>query len=1510
MKRTSNSEHIETSIDRVKDNLSPSQKQLFFYEQLHPNTNVYSIPIAYQITGDLDYQLLQQSIRQVVTRHNALRTSICMNDTIPNQVVNDINKFKINNYDLSELPKSQAFEKANELLNEEVNRPFKIVDELLFRCTIIAIEAQKYYLIFNAHHIIFDGISAAILINELTSRYDEAIKGSEPTFEEFPESFGNYNELLNQKLELGNLEKSKNYWFDELQGELPFLEVDRDYYPTDELTYHGDNFRKVVDQTLSDKLFSFCGKYGVTPQMMILSAIFIFLYKYTGQNDLIIGTPLSGRMSKTFQEQIGFFVNMLPIRNKLDVKNTFESVLSKVKEKSIQSFIHQEYPFSKIIEDVNPPRSGTLSPIFQTTFTYQYKTNPQMMNCEFEALDFNYDKVKYDLAFSISEGEGKELELRIDFRTELYSVETIEYMAKNFEKLLWSIVEKPNATIDELELLTHSLDTANLQEEKAIKYKGFDTVHKIFEKQAEALPNKIAIEFEEKFLTYQELNQKANKVAHWLLKKGVKVGSPVVIYFDKSIEAIIAMLAILKAGGAYMPINPEAPLHQMKLMVENTNARFFLSQQKYANIFVEFNGIGTFIDKNDVWKMLDKESTKNLTLELTGENLINILHTSGSTGVPKAVPLLQKGVLRLLADREFLTIDKQDGIIQASVLNFDGTTMDVWGTLCNGAKLIIIKKETLLSPVAIEQTIKEKGVTILLVVTQIFNRIVDECPEALRKLKSIGFGGEAASIKHVKKALNYCNSGVLINTYGPTESTYIASYYKIDALEDNIYSIPIGIPIKNTGMYVLDKTMKQVPDGVTGDLYLSGDGLAKGYLNNSQQTNASFFELNLANGETLVLYKTGDKARKLLNGNYEYRGREDNQVKIRGHRVELSAIENCIQEFTDIKNCIVIQNKKKSYQLIAYVVWDKKIVNELDQNKILQRFLKSHLADYMVPSYILSVSKIPLTTNNKIDFHSLPTPNEGIRKNDFDEPQDTVELFLLKLWREILDLSIIGTDENFFDIGGHSLLLYDLEVAINEKFGFKFGLANFFAYPTIEEMAKFIKAHNSEEKEGSRFETNNCSKNRLSEDDAVAVIGISLRFPKANTANEFWNNLLDGRDCISHFSEDEIEGYPLGKEPLQSQQWVKSSGVIENEFDFDPAFFGLTKHQSMKMDPQQRILLECVWEAIEDAGYKLEDVNDTTSLFLGAANSGYSSQFALGGSIADLFHTEIDSNNNFIPQQISYKLGLKGESIFLDTACSTSLVAIHMACQSLLSHQSDYSMAGGFSLTLPQCTGYVYEPGFIMSPDGKCRAFDKEANGTVEGNGGAVVLLKRLSDAKRDRDPIYAVICGSAVNNDGKNKIGFTAPGYLGQSQVIQKAIENAGISAEKISFVEAHGTGTKLGDPIEIAALTDVFRKYTDKTQFCAVGSVKSNIGHLNIAAGIAGFIKTVLAIKNRKIPATLHFSEENPEIDFKSSPFFVNDTLREWSSPELLTAGVSSFGIGGTNAHLILQEYDYRKE
>ncbi|MFH1937853.1 MAG: beta-ketoacyl synthase N-terminal-like domain-containing protein, partial [Bacteroidota bacterium] len=743
------------------------------------------------------------------------------------------------------------------------------------------------------------------------------------------------------------------------------------------------------------------------------------------------------------------------------------------------------------------------------------------------------------------------------------------------------------------------------------------------------------------------------------------------------------------------------------------------------------------------------------------------------------------------------------------------------------------------------------------------------------------------------------------NLYGPSEDTTYSTFSLISRASDHVN---IGRPIANTQIYILDENHSPTPPGIPGELCIGGMGLARGYLNRPELTAEKFLEIEIF-GKPQRIYKTGDLARWLPDGDLEYLGRLDHQVKLRGFRIELSEIEVILSQHDAVREAVVVlYHKDDNPNLIAYLILesDQQSGMTIDAG-VLRSWLKARLPEYMVPAVFILLDKLPLTPNGKIDRKALPDPLKGSGAPEtlqvqshanFIKPQTALEKQISEVWQEVLNIERVGIHDNFFDLGGHSLLLIQVQSRLRALVGESLPVVKLFQYPTIQSLAAHITHNEPKETADVVIKAHDDSRD-------IAIIGMAGRFPGAQDIETFWNNLRNGLESIHIFSDEELQENGVDKTLFNNPDYVKAGGILEGAELFDASFFGYTPKEAEILDPQQRLFLEIAWAGMEHAGYDVEKIHVPVGVFAGAGISTYFINHLLPNQkLLETFggYQLMLGDKDFIATRIAYKLNLKGPALTIHTACSTSLVAVHVACQSLLNNECEMALAGGVSVSFPQKQGYLYQEGMIASPDGHCRAFDATAKGTVIGAGGGVVVLKQLGRALTDGDTVHGVIKGSAVNNDGMDKVGFTAPSVDGQAAVITKAM--GGLDYESISYIEAHGTGTELGDPIEISALTQAYRRRTQKTGYCALGSVKTNIGHLDTAAGVAGLIKTVLALKHREIPPSLHFHTPNPQIDFANSPFFVNTELQPWESPTPRRAGVSSFGIGGTNAHVVVEE------
>jgi len=1023
-----------------------------------------------------------------------------------------------------------------------------------------------------------------------------------------------------------------------------------------------------------------------------------------------------------------------------------------------------------------------------------------------------------------------------------------------------------------------------------------DTVHGLFGKAAAALRDAIAMDGPLGAWSYAELDQRSDRIAAGLITAGVRVGATVGLLLDRSPVAIAAIIGILKAGAAYLPLDRTNPAERLAFVLKDARASLIIAAPG-AEVP---SGIDAPV--RDIDALM--ESTDQAALpSVDGDALAYVMYTSGSTGTPKGVEIRHRSIIRLVRGVDYVQFGDQPRVLHAAPLGFDAATLEIWGPLLNGGTCIV-HGERVPSGAGLAATIGPYQARIAWLTAALFNAVIDEDATHLRGLEQLLTGGEALSVAHVRKAQSLLPGTTLINGYGPTECTTFATTFRIpDGLDATARAVPIGYPIANTTLYVVNARGEPVPPGVIGELYIGGAGVARGYMARADLTSTRFVaDPFAADGGTL--YRTGDLARWLPEGVIDFIGRIDGQVKIRGYRIEIGEIEAALQQQPGVRASAVLAREDQPGQkrLVAYFVADDADVTA----RALRDQLAQSLPDYMVPVAFVRMDSLPVTTNGKLDRRALPAPGRGRPElaDRYVPPAGELEQQLCAIFADVLEIDQVGRLDHFFDLGGNSLLAVRLMERVHGALSTAPTIPAFFADPTPAALATLIEGRTQRSVLASRLSRN---LQQIDAKEPIAIIAVAGRFPGAADVEAFWANLCEGRESITRFSPQDLDP-SIPASLCNDPAYVAARGIVDGVEDFDAAFFGMSPREAELMDPQQRIFLELCWECLERGGYTPDRHDAPVGVFGGMYHATYFQHHLthrpdliekLGG-----FLVSLANEKDFLATRVAHKLNLTGPAVNVSSACSTSLVAICQAVAALRAGQCDMAIAGGASITCPPRSGYITQEGSMLSPDGHTRTFDAQARGTVFSDGAAVVLLKRWSDALSDGDDVLALIRGIGVNNDGGGKASFTAPSSEGQAAVIAMALADAGVDARSISYVEAHGTATPLGDPIEIEGLTTAFRQHTDDCGYCAIGSVKSNVGHTVIAAGATGVIKTALALHERVLPPSLHVQATNPKIDFARSPFVVNDTLRAWpESPLPLRAGVSSFGVGGTNAHVIME-------
>jgi amino acid adenylation domain-containing protein len=1011
-----------------------------------------------------------------------------------------------------------------------------------------------------------------------------------------------------------------------------------------------------------------------------------------------------------------------------------------------------------------------------------------------------------------------------------------------------------------------------------------------------------------KSISYAKLDELSDEICQRVLE--VSESSQIFgISTSRCIEEIAGLIGILKAGKAYLPLDIGLPRERVAQIIKDSGIDgCIVNDQEEEGLFKSL-GIRVLGRERKDKSAGNKKSVPG--------KLAYVLYTSGSTGKPKGVLMGEAAMINLIQwQQRHSSAGAGTRTLQFAPLSFDVSFQEIFSTLTTGGTLVLIDDDTRLDPQRLLGFLREQKVSRIFVpfvalqyLTEAAaasdnapdnNVLNNNAPEGLTEIMTAGEQLKITS--QVRKFFDRLPKCKLYNQYGPTECHVVSE----SVLSGNTGLWPdlpsIGKAIDNTELFILDENLKQVSEGETGELCIAGKCLAEGYLNQPSLTREKFIEW-----EEDRIYRTGDLARKEANGEVEFLGRKDDQVKIRGYRIEPGEIEVLLNRQEGILQAVVIAREDIPGQkrLVAYLVPS----TEKKDIKKIRKAIEKELPDYMMPSAFIWMDQLPKTGSGKIDKKSLPKPE--IKRPElgtaYKAPVTEKEKTIAKVWAELLQIDRVGVKDNFFELGGNSLLALRTVTELRNAKGLELPVTKIYQFPSVEGIADFLEGKTEiRQKEKKNSRNSGEGNNR-----EIAVIGMAGRFPGAENIQAFWKMLVEGREGIRFFTKEELSPF-IEEEIKKDPDYVAARGILEGTGEFDAAFFHINPKMAALMDPQQRLFLQTAWEALESAGVVARRYEGLIGVYAGTGNNSYYINNVLPNKELTQqvgpFNVMAANEKDYVASRTAYELNLKGPAVSVYSACSTSLLAIAQAAESLREGHCDIALAGGVAVTSPIHSGHIFQEGAMLSRDGHCRSFDEKASGTVFSDGVGIVVLKRLEDARRDEDLIYAVIKGAGVNNDGGGKGSFMTPSAEGQAAAIRMAQEDGAVDPATVSYIETHGTATPLGDPIEIEGLSIAFGQQVRK-QYCAIGSVKSNIGHLTAAAGVAGFIKTVLSLYTKKIPASIHFQKPNPNIDFANSPFFVNDRLRDWEmdgKAERRIAGISSFGVGGTNVHLVVEEFE----
>jgi amino acid adenylation domain-containing protein/thioester reductase-like protein len=1069
--------------------LSYAQQRLWFLDQFEPNSASYNIFFGLCLAGTLNVTALEQSLIEIIHRHEALRTNFITVDGQASQIIQTETNWSVTVVDLKHLPWKEQEIAAQELVQQQALLAFDLKSEALIRATLLVLSQTEQRLIVCMHHVVSDGWSMSVFVSELQALYNAYSQGKPSPLLPLPIQYADFALWQRQWLQGEVLRSQLSYWKQQLANAPTFLPLPTDRPRPAVQTFNGAYLEFALSAELTQQLTKLSQQQGVTLFMTLLAAYNTLLYRYTGQTDILVGTPIANRDRAEIEGLIGFFVNTLVMRTKLAENPTFNELLPRIREMALSAYAHQDLPFEMLVEALQPERDLSYTPLFQVMFVLNNAptSEVELTGLTVSSLPIESSTAKFDLTLGV-ENTSTGLVGWWEYNTDLFDSSTIERMTGHFVTLLESIVANPSQQISQLPMLTAVEQQQLLVEwnDTQVDYPQDKSIHQLFEEQVELTPDAVAVVFENvetrhvASLTYRELNSRANQLAHYLQSLGVSADVLVGICVERSVEMLVGILGILKAGGAYVPLDPEYPQERLTFMLEDTQLSVILTQEKLVNKLGDRLQRGFAFGKASVicldsnWDIINQQTQHNPTNSIKADNLAYVMYTSGSTGQPKGVSIIHQGVVRLVKQTDYVSFSDQEVFLQIAPISFDAATFEIWGCLLNGGQLVIYPYNTL-SINELGQVIEQYQVTTLWLTAGLFHLMVDENIDALKPLRQLLAGGDVLSVTHVQKFLQTVENCRLINGYGPTENTTFTCCYQIPkSLSPNV-SVPIGRAIANTQVYILDKNLQPVPIGVPGELHIGGAGLARGYFNRQELTQQKFipnpFDKSKvkrshrglgvspsgASGvQKSKLYKTGDLARYLPDGNIQYLGRIDNQVKIRGFRIELGEIEAILTQHGDVQVCCVIprEDTPNDKRLVAYVVADQDCTPTISE---LRQFVKAKLPEYMIPNAFVILESLPLTPNGKVDHRALPAPDSSSNSAKYIAPRTPIEELLVQIWAQVLKVDLVGIHDNFFELGGHSLLATQLVSRIRNIFKVELLLREFFAAATVAELANLIE---------------------------------------------------------------------------------------------------------------------------------------------------------------------------------------------------------------------------------------------------------------------------------------------------------------------------------------------------------------------------------------------------------------------------------------------------------------------